>query len=123
MSGKLVSERAEQQLQELVRRGVIRGQSPSWPRAAVNHLDVYHAKSPSGGIPAVSGSTPGSATCDLYWLGSGGTLTKMQDEAGNDMTATIYNDSSEVAGDVWLKVIRMPGEDGWELWVFNEQCS
>lgn len=54
---------------------------------------MVHAYTPSGGIPARSTLTMGSATCDLYDCSSGGVLSDSGDNA------TIYNmASSAVAG-------------------------
>ncbi len=48
---------------------------------------LYHAVSPSGGIPAHSGATMGSATCTLVDSNSSGVLS-------NNGSATIYNPST-----------------------------
>lgn len=55
--------------------------------------NVTHAKTPSGGIPAMSTLTMGSASCDIYSCSSAGVLS---DSGTNE---TIYNMASgEVAG-------------------------
>lgn len=58
---------------------------------------VVHAKSPLGGIPARSGLTMGSATCDLFSCNSSGVLV----DSGTNIT--VYNMASgAVAGDVQI---------------------
>lgn len=52
---------------------------------------VIHFKSQGGGIPAISGSTMGSATCDRYVSSSGGVLS----DSGTDVT--IYNTAAAFA--------------------------
>lgn len=67
--------------------------------------DMYIAKSPadpSGGIPARSGTTPGSAECDLYLINTSGTL-----EQHSRLSEDVYNLSEEaVAADVYIQVKR-----------------
>ncbi len=52
---------------------------------------AYIAKTGGGGIPARAGTTPGSATVTLYYIDSGGAITKKTDGAGADVTVTAYN--------------------------------
>lgn len=58
---------------------------------------VIHAYTPSGGIPARSGLTMGSATCDLYECTSGGVLG----DSGDNVT--VYNMATgSVAGNTQI---------------------
>lgn len=77
----------------------------------VNFLDdqrgptvhVYIAKAPSGGIAAMSGTTPGSATCTLYKFNSSNVLTVTSPA----QTLTVFNTSmSAIVGDAFLKIQR-----------------
>ena len=66
---------------------------------------------PSGGIPARSGSTPGSAECTPYYIDTDGpTLKEILDNGGSPKTDTIYHiGASAVAGDVYILVKRVYG--------------
>ena len=62
--------------------------------------DTYICKTPAGGIPAMSGITPGSATCSIYRRLSGSLA-----EIG--LTKTVYNfQSTAISGDTWIEVSR-----------------
>lgn len=62
---------------------------------------LVHAKTPVGGIPAISTLTMGSASCDIYACSSAGVLS----DSGNN--ATIYNmASSAVAGETQIIAAR-----------------
>lgn len=62
------------------------------------------AKAPSGGIAAMSGSTPGSASCVLYRLVSGSLTAVVDDDGITTVSETMYNISaSAVAADAWIQ--------------------
>ena len=67
--------------------------------------DMYIAQSPSdpgGGIPARSGTTPGSAECELYFINTSGELAKH-----SHLKEDVYNLSeSAVAAGVYIQVKR-----------------
>jgi len=74
---------------------------------------IIHFKSQGGGIPALSGSTMGNATCDLYDSSSGGVLS----DSGTDIT--IYNTAAAFAATTFG--IAAKNEAG--LWVaIVEKC-
>lgn len=79
------------------------------------------AMTPVGGIPARSGTTPGSATCDIYHL-SGGVLVTAKDVDGTTvLTKTIYHLGSaavEASTYIQFKV----DYDG-NAWVDMEDCG
>lgn len=65
---------------------------------------AYIAKTPAGGIAAMSGTTPGSAECDLYRLSDGGTLEVHTNDSGDTVTVTVYNiATSAVAGSTFIQ--------------------
>lgn len=72
------------------------------------------AKTPSGGIAAMSGTTPGSATCRIWNRGPTGALVDSL------VDVTVYNMSgSAVAGTKYIQAKRIDGV----LWVDVESCS
>lgn len=75
---------------------------------------VIHFKSPGGGIPARSGTTLGSATCDHYTR-TGTTL------ASSGRAVTIYNDSTTAfTGNIY----GVAGQDDAYGWVaIVESCT
>jgi hypothetical protein len=62
---------------------------------------IFIARSPSGGIPAASGSWPaitvGTATCDLAWIDNT-TLKPLLDNSSNQITETVCNIASAAVG-------------------------
>lgn len=76
------------------------------------HYGMAVFETPGGGIPAISGTTLGSATCTLQSL-VGGTI------AATSTTDTVYNMASEaVAGSVNIQAALIDG-----IWVANwEDC-
>tara|TARA_Y100000310_G_scaffold316852_1_gene369055 strand:+ start:3993 stop:4352 length:360 start_codon:yes stop_codon:yes gene_type:complete len=61
--------------------------------------ECWIAKSPSGGVPARSGDTPGLASCILYEIDDNGEL------AATSGSIDVYNiASSSVAGDTYLVI-------------------
>lgn len=106
---RILSESAIQRVGRVVRKvesqppGGAGGPSPGLSAA----LTIYIAKTPAGGIAAMSGSTPGSASCTLYYINAGGTLTQYQDAGGAAVTKTVLNLSSEaVAGSAYIMAIQ-----------------
>ena len=67
---------------------------------------VYIAKTPGGGIPALSGNTPGSATVDIYYIDGDGSAQQLDDGGApspNKVQETAYNFSqTAVAGNTWI---------------------
>jgi hypothetical protein len=76
-----------------------RGEPPRRTRRyPVGSDDGFLAKTPSGGIPALSGTTPGSASCTLGWF-DGSAIQTTTD------TLTIYNiGTTAVAGNKWCLI-------------------
>lgn len=73
------------------------------------------AKAPAGGIAAMSGSTPGSASCGLYRLGSGGDLEQVTG------SLTIYHaGSSAVAANAYIQFKVDADGNCWADW---EDCG
>lgn len=48
-------------------------------------------KIPPGGIPALSGTTPGSGDCEAYYINSGGELTPLASSHSGNSTIKAYN--------------------------------
>lgn len=61
--------------------------------------NIFWVKAPSGGIPAISGTTLGSADCDVYYIEDAGERTALEDSGGTQITVTVWNAFSEVVGD------------------------
>lgn len=75
------------------RAGRTRSPIPT-PRAII-------AKTPGGGIAARSGKTPGSATCDIFYIDTSGTAT-LTDSTYNE---TVYNlTDTAIPGDAYIHV-------------------
>jgi hypothetical protein len=67
-------------------------------------LGIVIAKTPGGGIAAGSGTTPGSATCDLYYINGSGDYAAWKDENNVQETITVYNMStSAVSAAVYIQ--------------------
>lgn len=84
--------------------------------------EIYLFQTPSGGIPARSGTTLGKATCDAYYLsfdGTDATIGALTDAGSTQLTDTVFNMStSAVAGSVYIQAVRI-----WGLYVANwEEC-
>lgn len=72
------------------------------------------ARTPSGGIPAMSGTTPGSATCRIW------NRTPSNALADSLVDVIVYNMSnSAVAGAKYIQAKRIDGV----LWVDVESCA
>lgn len=67
------------------------------------------AKSPAGGIPAKAGSTPGTATCELYQIDAGGTYTQLVVNGTVATAAIANNDTSAVGANKDIQAAREPG--------------
>jgi hypothetical protein len=77
---------------------------------------VALAKAPSGGIPARSGTTPGSATCTFWEIATGPTLT------ATSISETVYNVSgTAVAANAIITVNREYITGKWI--VIMESCE
>lgn len=55
----------------------------------LTHGFIY--KTPAGGIPARTGTTPGTADCTPFFINSSGDLEEMLDNDGNTQTHEIIN--------------------------------
>lgn len=88
-----------------------RGRYPSVPFQPAGRI----FKTRAGGIPALSGSTPGSAVCDLYFF-DGSSLSAA---TGSYVSETIYNMSSAAVGAT--KFIQVKYIDGF-WFVDVESC-
>ena len=90
----------------------------------LNHRP-YHAyllQTPTGGIPARSGTTAGSADCTPYYIDTlnSDAITEMTDENDASQTLKVYNVfGSPVAGSVYITAKRVNGV----LLVDAEDCS
>lgn len=82
----------------------------------VDYSMPVHFVSPSGGIPAKSGSTMGSATCVIYYRGPGGVLSAHSPGQSD----TIYNPSTTAFKGSTAGVARID-EDG-QLLAIVEVC-
>ena len=66
--------------------------------ADVPHGDSWIVLTPAGGIPAMTGSTPGAADCVSQIIKDGQLIPWLNDK-GDPVTVTVYNLSSEVSVD------------------------
>lgn len=100
--------RAVQLIERQYRNPVLPQRTPViWP----NEFCVC-AKTDSGGVAAMTGTTPGTGTITLYFF-DGTSLT------ANSTTDTAYNNmTTAVAGSAWIKVARV----GQYWFVINEDC-
>jgi hypothetical protein len=115
--GVLFDERTGQRILAAVRyfETLIRGGGPGRGRypVGVAGLTVRAARSPSGGIPAMTGTTPGSATCTFY------TFDGTSQTLGSE-TATVRNDlPAAVDGNRKIKVYWDQGS--W--WFLVQSCT
>lgn len=70
---------------------------------AMGHLSWNIAKAPTGGIPAISGNTPGTAVCDIYHIVEG-VLEAVTDDQDEQVTRTLYNMSGvAVTANAWVQ--------------------
>lgn len=101
------------QLRNLARA---QGQGGGGAKVIPEQRRVAIAKAPSGGIPARSGTTPGSASCTFWEIGTGPTL------AATSVSETVYNISgTAVAANALITVNR---EYLSGLWiVIMESCE
>ena len=102
---KTFSDKAVGAIRETVRRvqAMPRTSGTALPEGALPPLATYIMKTPSGGIGARSGTTPGSASCTFWWIGVGGLLAEWLNPQGAAQTATVYNlSTSAVAGSAYI---------------------
>ena len=91
-----LSARATEQVRKAVRNDKRRRLARPAPTPTGTYFTILLAKTPSGGIPARSGTTAGSASCDVFKLVS----TTLTDTTNNE---TIYNVSDQpVPGDTYV---------------------
>lgn len=106
MPGKryVFGEGAVRRISRAVRRSERGRQEP--PAVAVQgiHTKVYVCKTPAGGIPAMTGDTPGSAECTVYRFDADDVLEAVTDRNGDDVTITVKNLADEaVAGETYIQ--------------------
>lgn len=121
---KFFSDKAIGEIRETVRRvrATPRGSSlGSYGAAALLPLAMYIVKTPVGGIPARSGTTPGSATCTL-WTNAGGALAEWDNTQGDAQSVTVYNlSTTAVAAEAYVVACQeMLGGTLLALW---EDCT
>ena len=95
------------QIQQLVRAELLKIEPMLRARLQHNNSTqpIYIAKSPAGGIPAISSDTPGTASVTLYKINSDGDLVTADDQYGDSVDVTAYNlASSAVAGDTYIQL-------------------
>jgi hypothetical protein len=98
------SREAAQQIQRTVRKGERVNRAKQRFDHPAYQLKIHIAKSPAGGIAALSGTTPGSASVALYRM-KDGDLEAITDDNGNAATITAYNlSSSAVAADTFIQI-------------------
>lgn len=67
---------------------------------------IYYT--PSGGISARSGTTPGTADCTPYYIDSSGDLAELTDDDGNSQTHEVLNIfASAIAGNTYITAKRV----------------
>jgi hypothetical protein len=84
-------------------------------RGAASSADTvnYVAQTPGGGIPALSGTTPGSASCGIYHLVSG-SLSVLNDANNNPITETVYSLLPiAIPGGTWITIHQDADGDWW----------
>lgn len=83
-------------------------------REEMSAAEVYVAKVPTGGIPAMASSVPGAAKCNIYRKMSSGELRPI------DKAILVHNlTASEVPEDSWAMVKR----DKWGTWFVEYSSS
>lgn len=81
------------------------------PLAVPVRWDGWILQTPSGGIPARTGSTLGKADCVPYYVNDSDVETKLTDSNGNDMSIEVFNlADSAVAGSVRIMAINIAGK-------------
>lgn len=106
-------------VEELKRSGFLtKAGSMAGPRW--NQITGIIAYTPSGGIAARSGTSPGKATCDVYRIDDSETLVNVKDNEGNNESVTVYHiGSSAVQGNTYIQAKLIYG-----MWVVDmEDCG
>ena len=105
MQGYTLGKEALRQIRQLVAneaRRAVRTVRPTRDTGVAPQA-IYLAKSPAGGIPAMSGSTPGSATCDVYRINDDGDVEVVTDSQDETVQITAYNlSTSAVAASTFI---------------------
>jgi len=112
--GNLLSDEALEQVRQVVRQvnGEVRGTRGIDRPPIGQGPECFFALTPSGGIPAIDGSAPGTAECELYEAVAsvaGGTveMAAILDNGGNAVVRDIYNASgTAIAEDIYTPVHR-----------------
>lgn len=93
-------------LKEIVRdyRGGVIGGANHSPYRGNAASETYLAYVSSAGIPAVDGTTPGSATCDIYRINP---LTPSIDQVGT--SREVFNVTSSDIGEGYIPVVKTKG--------------
>ncbi len=96
--------RAARQIQKAIRKSERVNPTIPGSSAPGDQLRIYIAKTGAGGIAALSGDTPGSATVDLYRIGPDGDLVAIT-VGVKTATTTAYNlSSSAVAATTYIHI-------------------
>lgn len=91
-----LTERAARQVQRAVRWVERNQQQPRQETAVGSSPTILIGEVESGGITALSGSTPGSGTVKVCRINSSGTIENVAAHTtGGDVTVTVYNLSSD----------------------------
>lgn len=103
----LLSRQAAEMLGRVVRETVLsdlpRPRAPRVPYASGTR--IYIALTGVGGVPARSGTAPGSAEVTMYEINDSDTLVASTDAAGDPITLTVYNLAlSAVAASTYIQV-------------------
>lgn len=114
---------AMRQLRALVRKEMLSATNAlrAQRHSIVSDNLVYIAYTGAGGVPALSGATPGSATVTLQRFDSSDDLENATDTNGDAVTVTAYNLANEaVAANVYVQ-LKQEGITG-RLLVDFEAC-
>lgn len=89
-----------------------------------SQVRVMIFKTPSGGIPAAAGNTPGSAECELWDFDpETGDLTARLDAQGAPVTLTVFNTFGSAAGTTQGTLIHAKEHVSGRLLVDAEDCT
>jgi hypothetical protein len=89
--------------------------------------ETYIAKPPAGGIPAVTGTTPGFAMCEIYRVVNGnivqlgGIVKKVHNITSNVITSDWVTVSRDKLG-IWLVIIAIGGFESIRFTIITADC-
>ena len=99
------SKDAARQIQNVIRRVERVRPAQAKPPKPITQASAYIAKTGGSGIPARSGTTPGSASVALYRINYAGTLVPVVDDTSAAIEILVYNvSSSAVAANAYVQV-------------------